>query len=86
MGANNAIGNVFGAIAKGGPLAVVGAKKAKSALVPEAVAAPDVPDPVDMPDPLEQQKAKQRSLIEQLSRRGRSSTILTNQGGSKLGG
>jgi hypothetical protein len=39
-----------------------------------------------MPDPLQQEQAKKRSLIEQLSRRGRASTVLTNQGGTKLGG
>lgn len=90
MGANNAIGNVLSLakplVAGGSPLSVVAGKKAKSALVPGAVAAPDVPDPVEMPDPLQQQQAKRRSLIEVLSRRGRSSTILTNQGGTKLGG
>lgn len=36
-----------------------------------------------MPDPLEQAKARERSLIEQMSRSGRASTILTD---TKLGG
>jgi hypothetical protein len=92
MGASNTFGKLvspvtkIGALAVGGPLGLLGLKKAKGALMPDAVAAPDVPDPVEMPDPLQQQQAKRRSLIEQLSRSGRSSTVLTNQGGTKLGG
>lgn len=92
MGANNAIGGLVkpiagvGAALTGGPLALLGVNKAKKSLIPDAVAAPDVATPVEMPDPLQQQQAKRRSLIEQLSRSGRSSTILTNQGGTKLGG
>lgn len=61
-------------------------KKTLGQLTPAEVAAPAVPDAVAMPDPLQQQQAKRRSLIEQLSRSGRSSTVLTNQGGTKLGG
>lgn len=95
MGSNSTFGNVL-EIATGSKFApgVKGTvfdpaamtKKTLKKLGPPEVAAPDVPDPVEMPDPLEQQRAKQRSLVEQLSRRGRSSTILTNQGGTKLGG
>ncbi len=60
------------------------AKKIGESMVP-TVAAPVIEDPIAMPDPLQQQAAKQRSLIEQLSRRGRSGTILTTAGGGKLG-
>lgn len=90
MGANNTVGKAFdavgkiGALAVGGPLGFVAGKKLKSALVPGAVAAPDAPDPVEMPDPLEQMQARRRSLVEQLSRGGRASTIMTDRG--KLGG
>lgn len=61
-----------------------GAKKIGEGMVPE-VAAPVIEDPIAMPDPLQQQAAKQRSLVEQLSRRGRTGTILTTSGGGKLG-
>lgn len=50
--------------------------------------APEVKSPTTMPDPLEQQKERERSIIEQMARRGRQSTILTEpSGGSQtLGG
>jgi hypothetical protein len=52
--------------------------------------APNVPKlapPAAMPDPLETQKAKERSIIEQMARRGRAASILTSEGsGTKLGG
>lgn len=38
----------------------------------------------EMPDPLSQTRAKKRSIIEQMGRRGRASTVLTKSG--KLGG
>lgn len=56
--------------------------------------APDAPEPPQMkqtsitamPDPMAQEKARKRSTIEQLSRRGRASTILTQPSGGRLGG
>jgi len=41
-----------------------------------------------MPDPLAQESARKQALTEQLARRGRASTILTDAGGGsgKLGG
>lgn len=48
--------------------------------------APQLPQPATMPDPLEQQKAKERSIIEQMARRGRSASILTNTASQTLGG
>jgi hypothetical protein len=39
-----------------------------------------------MPDPLAQQQARERSIVDVISRRGRSSTILTDSGSGKLGG
>lgn len=60
-----------------------GAKKIGESLVP-SVQAPAVEEAVEMPDPVAQQAARQRSLVEQLSRRGRQSTILS-QGSQKLG-
>jgi hypothetical protein len=44
---------------------------------------------VPMPDPLAQEAATKKSLVEQLARRGRASTVLTSPGGNsggKLGG
>lgn len=43
-------------------------------------------EPVPMPDPLAQEAASKRSIVEQLARRGRASTILTSPGSGKLGG
>jgi hypothetical protein len=39
-----------------------------------------------MPDPLEQEQARKRNLLEQMSRRGRASTIMTGPTGGTLGG
>lgn len=46
---------------------------------------PPIEPVVEMPDPLEQEKARERSIMEQFARRGRASTIMTNSGGT-LGG
>jgi hypothetical protein len=52
-----------------------------------SLSAPAVTPVVGMPDPLAQQQAKQQSMIEQMARRGRASTILTDSAGGsgKLG-
>lgn len=49
---------------------------------------PKTKAPQAMPDPLAQQQAQQQKLLQQLARRGRSSTILTNPGSASgaLGG
>lgn len=50
---------------------------------------PDLPKPTAMPDPLAQEEARKRSIIEQMARRGRASTIMTDaapDSGGKLGG
>ena len=46
---------------------------------------PKAPGVTPMPDPLAQDEARRRSIAEQMSRRGRASTIMTQPGG-KLGG
>ena len=54
-----------------------------SALTPK----PDIPkvkEPASMPDPLETRAARRKAITDQLSRRGRASTILTNMN-DKLG-
>ena len=63
------------------------AKKIGESMVPDIPALPQPQDSVTlMPDPLERIRARERSMIEQVSRSGRRSTILTNQGGGqKLG-
>ena len=60
-------------------------------LVTSALKSPKQPDMqplIPMPDPLAQQQAKRRSIIEQTTRRGRASTIMTDAsaGGDTLGG
>jgi hypothetical protein len=40
---------------------------------------PQVKPTPALPDPMETQKARQRAITDQLTRRGRASTILTNQ-------
>ena len=56
-----------------------------SALAPKR---PGLPTPTAMPDPLAQQEARKRELINQVARRGRASTMLTDAApaGGKLGG
>ncbi len=65
------------------------AKKVGESLVPDLPPLPGPAEttPTELPDPLEQIRARERSLVEQVSRSGRRSTILTNrQGGTqKLG-
>jgi hypothetical protein len=55
-----------------------------------ALLAPDAPKEKPgpaMPDPLAQEEARRRSIAEQMARRGRASTVLTDTSGSgKLGG
>ena len=96
-------GGDVGATAGGGAAAGSGAgasswldyaKTAGKVLAPAVVnslMAPKPPKtkaPTAMPDPLAQQQAQQQKLLQQLARRGRASTILTNPGnvGGSLGG
>ena len=68
--------------------AVAATAAAATGAVVDSALAPDAPQaekPLPMPDPLETQKAKERSLVEQMARRGRSASILTNAGGGTLG-
>lgn len=87
-----AAGAAGGAVAGTGlaAAALEGAAGAVGAGVATALLAPDAPElqkPGVMPDPLETQKARERSIIEQMARRGRAASILTNSGsGTSLGG
>lgn len=67
-----------------------GATAALNAVTAKAMAPkpPGLPAPIEMPDPLATEQARKKSLLEQMARRGRASTILTNPGAgrSKLGG
>lgn len=67
---------VIGSVAAGAASAGV------SALASKGAAPPPAPKPIPMPDPQAQQDAQRRSLVAQLSRRGRESTILTDNGDS----
>lgn len=64
----------------------LGSAVATSLLAPKP-RVPTLAPVTPMPDPLAQQEAKQRSMIEQMARRGRASTVLTNPADSagKLG-
>lgn len=70
------------------------AKTAGKVLAPTVVSSllqpkpPKTKAPTAMPDPLAQQQAQQQKLLQQLARRGRASTILTNpsNAGGSLGG
>lgn len=46
---------------------------------------PSVPPVTPMPDPMALEEAKKKSIIDQLARRGRASTILSQPSGGKLG-
>lgn len=62
---------------------------AASGLIQAATAPkrPDLPPPIAMPDPQAQEAARQKAIADQIARRGRASTILTDSGGSgTLGG
>lgn len=72
-----------------GATATIAAEVLATVAVNKALAPdpPEIKPPTPMPDPLETQRAKERSLVEQLGRRGRANSILTNAGGSQtLGG
>lgn len=72
-----------------GATAAVAAEVFATAAISKAMAPkpPEVKPPTPMPDPLETQRAQERSLTQQLARRGRAASILTNTGGSQtLGG
>lgn len=56
-----------------------------AALAPSPSAAPAVKPPVPMPDQRAIATARRRSLAEQMTRRGRASTILSDNGGDTLG-
>jgi hypothetical protein len=66
-------------------LEVLGPTVLSSLLAPKP---PKTKAPTAMPDPLAQQQAERQKLLDQLARRGRASTILTNpsNGGGSLGG
>ena len=51
-----------------------------------APSAEKLPPLIGMPDPLAQEEARKRALIEQMSRRGRASTIMTQPSDGRLGG
>lgn len=72
----------------GASLAVnAGTQVVSSLLNPKAKSSPTVAPVIGMPDPLAQQEAIKQSLIEQMARRGRASTILTDSPSSgTLGG
>jgi hypothetical protein len=55
----------------------------QSALAPKR---PDLPVPLPMPDPVATEAARRKSLIDQISRRGRASTILSDNAAGTLGG
>jgi hypothetical protein len=48
--------------------------------------APEVKPLTPMPDPLAQETARKQALIDQMSRRGRQATIMTDDNSGKLGG
>jgi hypothetical protein len=86
MGASGLIGagaGLLGATAKAVLPTVAGAA-ATSVLNRK----PGVPAPTTMPDPLAQEQARRQAIMDQLARRGRASTILTDTApsGGKLGG
>ena len=90
-GATAGVAGTAGTVGGGGLLQAIGTSAATAAAtagVNQALAPkrPDLPKPLAMPDPAEQERARQRAIIEQLSRRGRASTILSDSGPGTLGG
>ena len=99
-GAGLGVGAATGAAAGTAGLGTAVATAAGTALATGAVnkllqgKPPGLPGPTEMPDPEAQAAARQKSLVDQIARRGRASTILTDGGGGgtavggsgKLGG
>lgn len=78
------------AAAGGGLLGTIGTAAATAAITAGvskllAPGRPDLPNPVAMPDAQAQEEARKRAIIEQTTRRGRASTVLTDSAGT-LGG
>ena len=73
------MGFLSGSALLGGLLPAAAAK----ALTPKP---PAPPPTVEMPDPEAQEKARKKALLEMMTRGGRASTILTDQGNQTLGG
>lgn len=84
VGGSAAGGTVLGTLGTGVATAAAG-QLVGAALAPTPKA-PKTLAPLAMPDPLAQQQAVQQSIITQMARRGRASTVLTDGGGGKLGG
>jgi len=73
----------------GTSLATGAAGAVASSILSEKPKMPTLAAPTPMPDPLAQEQAKQRAVIEQMARRGRAASILTDTSGTaagKLGG
>lgn len=89
-GANVAAGGSIGF--ESGSLTAIGTSAATAAAsaATTRLLSPKPPGPLPiaaMPDPLAEEQAKQQSIIEQLARRGRASTVLTQPAsGGTLGG
>lgn len=88
LGVNAALAGAAGAAgsALSGPLGQILVGQGLSKLMAPKIEAPAVKPPNEMPDPLAQQESRDRSIAEQLARRGRAATILTDSGSGKLGG
>lgn len=78
-------GGIMSTMAKTGAQAV-GTSLISSILAPEPPQPPNAGPVTPMPDPLAQAAARKKSIIEQTSRRGRASTIMTSPTGGSLGG
>ncbi len=95
LGLSKVIDKLGGSLLSAGVSSVVGSLMSpkEDAQPPSATAAPGLNNPnqattkavSEMPDPLAQQRSRKRSIVEQLGRRGRASTVLTSPGG-RLGG
>ena len=86
VAAPTATGGTMAALSKN-PLFVSGAMTVANSLLAKSMApaAPEVKPPTAMPDPQAQEAARQRKIAEQIARRGRASTILTEPA-NRLGG
>lgn len=86
-----AAGTAAGAAVGGSALGAIGTAAATAAVTAGvgALLMPDAPKTKDMPgmpDAKAQEEAKKRSIAEQMARRGRASTIMTEPASNKLGG
>lgn len=85
-GVTSLLGNMFSSSDSPAAPAPAAAPVAAAPAVTAPVVTPPTPAPIPLPDDQAVQASKTKSIADQIARRGRASTILTNQTSDTLGG